>query len=213
LIEMAGSPEQSDGVLLRGILAGEEEPFVTLYRRWQGPIFRFALHMSGSPSIAEDVTQEVFMTLIRDASRFDPMLGTVSGYLYGIARNQVRRRYERERVWVPLADPDGSGADADAVGRKNGNHSAGIVAPIDLAREETIVTVREAVLSLPVHYREPVVLCDLQEMSYEKAAEVLGCAIGTVRSRLHRARALLAAKLNEFREVPRKAAASHGTVG
>jgi RNA polymerase sigma-70 factor (ECF subfamily) len=212
LIDMAHSPEQSDSVLLRGILAGEEAAFVTLYRRWQGPLFRFALHMSGSPSIAEDVTQEVFMTLIRDASRFDPMLGTVSGYLYGIARNQVRRRYERERVWVPLAEPDGTGASTEAVASRNGNHHGGVVAPIDLAREETIATVREAVLSLPVHYREPVVLCDLQEMSYEKAAEVLGCAIGTVRSRLHRARALLAAKLNEFRELPRNAAASHGTI-
>lgn len=209
---MVGLSKQSDGVLLRGVLAGEEEAFVTLYRRWKGPIFRFALHMSGSSSIAEDVTQEVFMTLIRDDSRFDPMLGTVSGYLYGIARNQVRRRYERERLLVPLAEPGGSGANTDAAVSRNGSHPGGIVAPIDLARQETIATVREAVLSLPVHYREPVVLCDLQEMSYEKAAEVLGCAIGTVRSRLHRARALLAAKLNEFREPPRKTAASHGTL-
>jgi RNA polymerase sigma-70 factor, ECF subfamily len=202
LTEIVRSTEQSDGALLRGILGGEEESFVMLYRRWQGPLFRFALHMSGSQSIAEDVTQEVFMSLIRDSGRYDPMLGTVSGYLYGIARNQVRRRYERERPWVPLDDQEGAGSNGNSAST-NGRHASAIVAPVDLAREETIATVREAVLSLPVHYREPVVLCDLQEMSYEKAAEVLGCAIGTVRSRLHRGRALLAAKLNEFREVPR----------
>ena len=65
----------------------------------------------------------------------------------------------------------------------------------DLTRAETIETVRRAVLSLPPKYREVVVLCELQDVSYVETAEILGCAIGTVRSRLHRARALLLAKL------------------
>jgi RNA polymerase sigma-70 factor (ECF subfamily) len=70
----------------------------------------------------------------------------------------------------------------------------------DLSRTETIESVRRSVLALPERYREVVVLCDLQEMSYVEAAEVLGCAVGTVRSRLHRARALLIEKLRPAKE-------------
>ena len=70
----------------------------------------------------------------------------------------------------------------------------------DLSRTETVESVRRAVLSLPERYREVVVLCDLQEMNYVETAEVLGCAIGTVRSRLHRARGLLIEKLRPARE-------------
>jgi RNA polymerase sigma-70 factor (ECF subfamily) len=71
----------------------------------------------------------------------------------------------------------------------------------DLTRAETIETVRRAVLSLPPKYREVVVLCELQDVSYVETAEILGCAIGTVRSRLHRARALLLSKLRPAENV------------
>jgi RNA polymerase sigma-70 factor (ECF subfamily) len=74
-----------------------------------------------------------------------------------------------------------------------------MIAPIDFSRTDTIASVRKAVLSLPERYREVVVLCDLQEMSYEEAATIVGCAVGTVRSRLHRARTFLAVKLSELR--------------
>ena len=69
-----------------------------------------------------------------------------------------------------------------------------------MARNETIEAVRKAVLSLPPRYREVVVLCELQEMSYAEAAGVMNCAIGTVRSRLHRGRALLIEKMQPIRE-------------
>lgn len=202
---MLREPEYSDDDLLRRIIAGEEDAFVGFYRRWQSRIYRFALHMSGSASVAEDVTQETFMSVIRDASRFDPALGTASAYLFGIARNQTLRRLEKDRALVPFAEPDE--AHGDLRPKTNGNgHHATFVAPVDLARKQTIEQVREAVLNLPAHYREVVVLCDLQELSYEEAAAALECAIGTVRSRLHRARSLLAAKLFELRESPAKAA-------
>ena len=64
-----------------------------------------------------------------------------------------------------------------------------------LARRQHVLALRRAVLDLPVKYREAVVLCDLQELTYADAATALGCAIGTVRSRLHRGRALLATRL------------------
>src|SRR5271170_3919077 len=199
----------SDDDLARRLLAGDEGAFVLVYRRWQGPIYRFALHMCGNPSIAEDVTQEVFMTLIREGSRFDPARGSLSGYLFGIARNHVHKRYDRDRFLVPFPENTREGGHSNGLGGGNGNgaHPSIIVAPVDLGRGETIAMVREAVLNLPGHYREVVVLCDLQEMSYEETASVLECAVGTVRSRLHRARTLLAEKLSDLQSPESKSAA------
>jgi RNA polymerase sigma-70 factor, ECF subfamily len=195
---MAGPGEQSDTDLLRRIGAGDEEAFLTLYRRCQGPIYRFLLHMSGSRSVAEDVTQEVFMILIEQGGRFDPSRGTLAAYLFGIGRNLVLRRLEKDRVYVPLPDAEPGNR---SVPRRNGSASLPMTPPPDAVRGETIARVRQAVLSLPPYYREVVVLCDLQEMSYEEAALILRCAIGTVRSRLHRARALLTGKLRDFRKL------------
>jgi RNA polymerase sigma-70 factor (ECF subfamily) len=145
--------------------------------------------MSGSQSIAEDVTQEAFMALIRDPRGYVPEKGTLVGYLYGIARNQVLRRLEKDRV-VVLAES------SDEEGSVGVNQAYEGDDPLEaLTRNETVERVRNAVLALPAHYREVVVLCELQEMSYADTAMALDCAVGTVRSRLHRARAMLIEKL------------------
>jgi RNA polymerase sigma-70 factor (ECF subfamily) len=182
----------SDDELVALLRAGDEIAFVTLYRRRQGGIYRFALRMSGSEAIAEDVTQEVFMTLMRGDGHYDPSLGSFSAYLYGVARNQVRRRLEKDRFLSPIYDDeDRESPTPESLIALND--------PLDdLTRKETIASVRQAVLALPAHYREVVVLCDLQEMSYADASAALGCAVGTVRSRLHRARALLVEKLRAY---------------
>jgi RNA polymerase sigma-70 factor (ECF subfamily) len=178
----------SDTELLRSMLAGDDEALTLLYRRRQAGVYRFALQMSGSKSIAEDVTQEVFLFLMREGQVFDPSKGAVSAFLFGVARNHVLRRLRTEHLLAPLADD----ADDDIVFSQP---SADMCPLEDLTRAETIESVRKAVLSLPAKYREVVVLCELQDVSYGETAEILGCAIGTVRSRLHRARALLLAKL------------------
>jgi RNA polymerase sigma-70 factor (ECF subfamily) len=178
----------NDEDLLGLALAGNEAAFTALYRRRQQSVYRFALQMSGSRSVAEDVTQEVFLALVRDGRRFDPERGRLLAFLFGIARNHVLRRIERERFLTPISDADeGSQADAALTAASD---------PLtELTRGEMIARVRAAVLALPAHYREAVVLCDLNEMSYAEAAEVIGCAVGTVRSRLHRARQMLIDKL------------------
>jgi RNA polymerase sigma-70 factor (ECF subfamily) len=188
------APTSSDVDLLAQMISGDEHAFTALYRRRQGGVYRFALQMSGSRVIAEDVTQEVFIVLMRDGHRYDATRGSLSAYLYGIARNQVLRRLERDRQFVQLSDT----ADDEAE-----SNSATLVAeddPLgDLTRNEMIDEVRQAVLALPARYREVVILCDLHEMSYAEAADVAGCAVGTVRSRLHRGRALLVEKLKSAR--------------
>jgi RNA polymerase sigma-70 factor, ECF subfamily len=185
--------DATDGaLLLEAALAGDEGAFVALYRRWQGPLFRFTLHMCGSDSLAEDVTQEVFVALAEVGQRFDPQKGRLSSYLFGMARNIVRRRLRREQFYEALEDDQ----DRDG-GTPTDQHPQG--AAFDPAmlfdRESAVQLVRRAVCALPVSYREAVVLCDLQEMTYAEAASVLSCPVGTVRSRLHRGRALLAERL------------------
>src|SRR5258708_29258805 len=96
--------EINDIDLLQRALAGDEESFATLYRRRQGAVYRFALQMSGRRSVAEEVTQEVFLALIREAARFDATRGPVLSYLYGIARNHVLRCLERDRPYVVMED-------------------------------------------------------------------------------------------------------------
>jgi len=184
----------NDNDLLRLMLAGDEEALSVLYRRRQGSVYRFALQMSGSRSIAEDVTQEVFLFLMREGQVFDDSKGTVGAFLLGVARVHVRRRLRAEHRLEPLGDE----SDDDDVFMQ----STSDICPLeDLTRAETIESVRKAVLSLPPKYREVVVLCELQDVSYGETAEILGCAIGTVRSRLHRGRALLLAKLRPAMDV------------
>lgn len=170
----------SDEELLRAVLEGDEAAFVALYRRRQGEVYRFALQMSGSAATAEDVTQEVFLALLREGRKYDARKGTLRAYLYGIARKRVAR-VTRDRagcVEVPRDPADRSGGPLEQI-----------------QRNQEIRAVWDGILALPAHYREVVVLCDLHEVSYEEAAQALGCAVGTVRSRLHRGRQLLAHKL------------------
>ena len=184
---MKTQTQPSDSELLQSMRAGDEEAFAALYRRRQRGIYRFAFQMCGSQAVAEDVTQEVFMVLIHEGHTFDPARGSLNAFLMGVARNHVLRRLRRERFYVAIEEDSESDVKHAAL------TNAG---PLDeLSRTETIELVREAVLVLPERYREVVVLCDLEEMSYAEAAEILNCAIGTVRSRLHRGRALLIEKL------------------
>ena len=177
----------SDDDLLRRSAAGDEDAFVALYRRRQAGIFRFALHMSGNASIAEEVAQEVFLTVIREGSRFEPARGSAVAYLFGVARNQVLKHLERDRPYVSIDDEESGTVQAPVA---TGSCPLG-----DLTRAEAIDLVRQAVLSLPPGYREAVVLCDLEEMSYTDAAVALNVPVGTVRSRLSRGRALLLDKM------------------
>jgi len=158
--------------------------------------------MSGSRAIAEDVTQEVFLALIRsglparrkrvpgrDSGGYQPTRGSLGGYLYGIARHLVLRALEHERRPAQAAD------DGDGVKLLENLSAAGGDPHAELVRNQRTERLWGAVLGLPVHYREALVLCELHEMNYAEAAQLLGCGIGTVRSRLHRARAMLTERL------------------
>jgi RNA polymerase sigma-70 factor (ECF subfamily) len=172
---------QSDDDLLRLACGGDEDAFDSLYRRHQAGIFRYALQMTGSRHAAEDVTQEVFIALVRGIG-FVSSRGSLSAYLYGIAHKHVMKHFGRDRRLVSF-DDDRPEPSIDA-------------APLrDMTQAEAVEELRKAVLSLPPAYREAVVLCDLEEMSYVDAAAALGVPVGTVRSKLSRGRELLVKKL------------------
>lgn len=203
--ERAKEIELSDDGLLRRMIAGDEDAFSLLYRRKHPVIYRFALHMGGNPELAQDVTQEVFMALIRDPNRFDPAKGNLTSFLFGVARNHLRKRWERDRRLVGFPEGEalsqlesGSSVGSNGNGVGHGQQRKGLAQPLDhFVSSELATRVRQAIATLPENYREVVALCELQEMSYDEAAAVLDCPVGTIRSRLFRARALLVEKLRD----------------
>ena len=113
------SDQVEDVALIGRVAAGDAEAFAGAFRRRHGQIYRFALHMTASPSIAEDVTQDVFLAVMSDAARYDAARASVAAWLCGIARNHVRRRAERDRRLEPLHD----GGEDEGVERSPGRRS------------------------------------------------------------------------------------------
>src|SRR5271168_5125279 len=103
--------EVADDVLLKRAAKGDEEAFTLVYRRHQAAIYRFALRMTGSPWAAEEIVQDVFMTLVRDPKKYDARLGTVSSFLYGVARNRILKHRDRLPREIALEEQheDGTG--------------------------------------------------------------------------------------------------------
>lgn len=177
--------EVDDAGLLDRARKGDEGAFAELFGRYQRGVYRYAAHMCGADA-GDDIVQETFLAVLQQRDRNDAPRGPVAGYLMGIARHRVWKRLSGAGVaTTPLDDemtPDGA----------SGEQSSVLEA---LTRAETVAAVREAVRSLPPAFREVVVLCDLEEMNYTAAAQVMACPVGTVRSRLHRARAMLVTRL------------------
>ncbi|HEX5433191.1 MAG TPA: RNA polymerase sigma factor [Candidatus Angelobacter sp.] len=179
---------RDDQELLRQLAKGNEKAFKTLYDRYQGPIYRFALHMSGNRATAEETTQEVFTRIITNSKGYDATRGSVGSYLFGIARNIARRALQDVSSEVALEEES---LDQDEFAVANG-----LDVLQDLTNTELVTALRAAVLALPQQYREAVVLCDLEEISYQEAAELLQCSPGTIASRVHRGRNILKKKLS-----------------
>lgn len=186
----------SDADLLRLFQKGSEEAFLLLYQRHQGPVFRFALHIGGNREIAEEVTQEVFLGLLSKNCGYDAARGSLQAYLIGAARHHLRRQTQSA-----AAMPDDPRAAESAPLPAN-------MSVDELVREQDLANLRCAILSLPLNYREVIVLCDMEELDYAEVARQLACAVGTVRSRLHRARAILLEKMRRHQTTSKREACS-----
>jgi RNA polymerase sigma-70 factor (ECF subfamily) len=177
-----------DVELLERVRRGDEDAFSRLFARHQGAIYRYAVHMCGREA-GDDVVQETFLAVLGKTGRYDASRGPVVAYLFGIARHCVSKRLaaRKDAALDEVFDEVAAVVNVALVEQAT--------ALDDLSRAEAAAAVRAAVDALPPVFREAVVLCDLEEMDYAAAAAVMQCPIGTVRSRLHRARALLIAKL------------------
>jgi RNA polymerase sigma-70 factor, ECF subfamily len=173
--------DASDAALATRLACGESGALDPLYRRHKGIVYRFALLWSGSAATAADVTQDVFLHLMTRAADYDAARGPLPPWLLGIARNFVRRRTGTAEV--PEGD-DAGAAPPHATDRVT--PESALVARLDLE------ALRRAIAALPPHYRDVLVLVELSERSYAEVAAICGLELNTVRSRLFRARALLA---------------------
>lgn len=177
--------DRQDAELVRRAAAGEREAFAAIYERYRTGVYRFACLMSGSPSTAEDVTQEVFVTLMRTLVRYEPQRAELLTYLYGLARNVTRNRLRRERRFVMLdvaLEETATNADDPCTAAE---HS------------QQLAQLRRVILTLPSRYREAVILYDVHGLSYAEAARVLDAPVGTLRSRLNRGRQMIASRMRE----------------
>lgn len=183
-----------DAALARAAAKGSGDAIVAIYERHGGLIYRFALRLSGDQSMAEEVTQEVFLALIKQAGRFDPARAELATWLCGIARNMIWKQIKTRDRWRSASADEEEGQ---------------TLAPEDdpdatLSRKEAVAIVRHGMEALPLPLKEVVVLCEFEELTYERAAAVLGVPVGTVRSRLHRAKARLAQLLRSSPETAKE---------
>ena len=180
------------------LASGDEQALAAIYDRYQGRIYRFAMQMTGNTTLSQDVTQEVFLGLLRRPRAFDSRRGSLESFLYGIARNQVLKDRQRERRYAEICE-GGSAAETIATDAFAEFHDG-----------EQSRVIREVLLSLPPLYREVVVLCELQGLSYAECAAVVEVPLGTIRSRLYHARRILADKLSAVLAPSSKHGASSG---
>jgi RNA polymerase sigma-70 factor (ECF subfamily) len=191
-------PNDQDEELLKRSAKGDEEAFTVLYRRHADVLYRFAFRMTGSSWGAEEIVQDVFMTLVREPGKYDAERGTLPAFLFGITRNKIMKHNERLPREISLVERQEDGSGGGLTLRDS------FTPAMWAEQRERLEKVRAAVMELPIEFRETVVLCELEEMTYDQAARMLDCPIGTIRSRLHRGRALLLAKLEMLRDAPRR---------
>ncbi len=179
---------QPDHALLARMRQGDEAAFVALYRRHKDAVYRLALLYTGSAAQAADVTQEAFLHFMTRPEQYDAERGSVGAWLCGVARNVARRiAVAREDATDPHELADDAAPGEGQVEQRT---------PLDrLLENERAEEVRRALARLAPHYRDVLILCELSELSYADAAQLCGIDIGTVRSRLSRARSQLAQRL------------------
>ena len=187
--DLAPAQETPDSALLAASLSGDQRAFTTLYRRHGATVYRFAFLWSGTSSVASDVAQETFIHLHTRGGDFDGSRGELRPWLLGIARNLVRRQLSARHAETPTDFDDPDTLLPESAGIDPDPRSDPLQA---LLGDEANRELHRLIRRLPSHFRDALVLVDLQEHSYADAAAICGCEIGTIRSRLSRARGLLA---------------------
>jgi RNA polymerase sigma-70 factor (ECF subfamily) len=181
----------TDEKLLQRASQGDETAFLLLYERYRAPVFRFAYRMLGAIELAEDVTHDCFLGLMKNPRNFDPARASLRTYLYAAARNLAYKHFR---------EPPGDGTTfvtvedyTDELRMPACEEPLGKLLDAELSAE-----VRKAIARLPPLQREAVVLFEYEELSLGEIAAIIGAEVGTVKSRLFRAREALRKSLSPY---------------
>jgi RNA polymerase sigma-70 factor (ECF subfamily) len=175
--------------LLKHAGEGEQAAFLELYERYRDPIFRFAYRLLGSVEVAEDVTHDCFLSLIRKPGNFRPELASLKTYLYAAARNLALKHFRDQGRETGLDEVSEEPKESSRRG------------PLRKVLDEELATqVREAILSLPPLQREAVILFEYEGLSLNEVAAVAGTDAGAIKARLYRAREGLRRMLRPYLE-------------
>lgn len=182
---VAAAPPDSDARLMRRVRAGDRDAFADLIDQHKDGVVGYLTRLTGDRDRAEDLAQETFLRLFRSAAAYTEQ-GLLRAYLFRIATNLVRseeRREKRLRLLLPFL---------------GGGRHAEPTAPSGLLRQELQRKVASAVTQLPMRYRVPLVLHEIEGWSYADIAREIGCREGTVKSRIHRGRQRLKEQLAPY---------------
>jgi RNA polymerase sigma-70 factor (ECF subfamily) len=190
--DLSKTGELDEARELRAALSGDEAAFTAIYRRHHAAVYRFAWLLTGSAAQAADITQDVFIQLlsVSTAVGYDPVRGSLAAYLCGIARFRAYRAIDARLQSV---------GDIDALIETHAAYEAPPLPCDRLERSRALRTLYDAIRQLPPIFRDVLILVELQQMSYADAAAIVGIELGTVRSRLSRAKAKLSQLLNDSR--------------
>lgn len=189
--------KMDDHQLLAATLTGDEAAFKELVRRYQNQITNYVYRMLNDYDRAVDLAQETFVRVYTSAERYQATY-SFSTYIYRIAHNlaisELRQRKRRRLIPFPtfFSDKDSEEVEVEIEDKRQ------VLADDSMIADERRIAVQKAIASLPEKYRAALVLCDIEEKSYEEISEVLDLPVGTVKSRINRARNLLKEKLKEY---------------
>ena len=170
----------TDELLLERASGGDQGAFLQLYERHRDGIFRFGYRLVGSVEVAEDITHDCFLSLIRNPVGFNPQRAALRTYLYAAARNLAMKYFRSQGRETNIEDVN------------DYREIAANQQPLrQLLDDELVAKVKEAVADLPPLQRESLVLFEYEGLSLLQIAEIVGTDVGTVKSRLHRARGRL----------------------
>jgi RNA polymerase sigma-70 factor (ECF subfamily) len=172
-----------------------DDEFRAAFDQHKDAIYRFAWRMTGASDAADDIAQDVFLVLWRQPDRFDPARGALRAYLLGVARNLLRKRWRDAHRWEEL------------------DEERFVALPVDVERRETAQIVADAVRALPPLQREALVLAEYEQLSLEDIARIVDAEVGTVKSRLHRARENLRRMLAPLKPASAVRSTRYGTAG
>jgi RNA polymerase sigma-70 factor, ECF subfamily len=180
-----------DHELLAAAARGEQAAFSQLYQRYRNRVYGFAYRMLGTPAVAEDVTHEAFLLLIRRPDRYQATRGSLLTFLCAVARNHIYQHLRGQERYAP--EP------VETLGEWDEPRAAFTFDPLTgLLERELAAQVEAALAMLPMAQREALVLREYQELSYEEIAEVIGADTNVVKARLYRARQALAKRLAPY---------------